>query len=116
MTSETYVSARPIFVTLKAGEKISGIFLGTREGRQFGIAYRLRTLEGDRYLGSGRAQLDDIFSNMMLDEEHFSPTLQGHYLIVERLADEPLKSGRTVAVYRVTHDRSGCLYGCTTKK
>jgi hypothetical protein len=26
MASETYVSVRPIFVTLKAGEKISGVF------------------------------------------------------------------------------------------
>jgi hypothetical protein len=111
---------KPIFVTLKEGESIAGVFLGI-VGTQYGTCYKIKTAEGIRLLAGNRFQLDQIIDEMRFDSEEFpSGGLEGHCLEVKRLSESVgLEKGRTVAQYEVSHLIDGCPFGCgaaTSKK
>jgi hypothetical protein len=110
---KTFRHVKPTFVTLKEGEKITGLFLG-EEQSHFGPVYKLKTADGNRLLAGNRFQLDSLLKDMRNDSEEFpSGGLEGHLLEISRLIENvQLEAGTIVAQFEVAHLIDGCPYGC----
>jgi hypothetical protein len=110
---KTYTHEKPVFVSLKVGESIRGIFLRSAQTR-YGLAYRFKTEAGNIvYLSGGRFQLDALIEDLELSDD-FSGGLRGHKIEIKRGENVSLDSGQTVATYSLTHIFLGCPQGCAS--
>jgi hypothetical protein len=108
---KTYQHEKPVFVSLKVGGSIKGVFLRATAGR-FGLQYRFKLENGKLvYLSGGRVQLDALFEDLDLSDD-FVGGLRGHKIEVKRGDDVPLDDQTSVATFSLTHIFLGCPQGC----
>ena len=109
---KTYTHIKPVFITLKPGEKILGIFLGSSIGKFKSPQYRIKRDDGELVvLAGGRHQLDGLFEELNASED-FMGGLSGHKIEVSRGADVKLEGANSVATYEISHIFP-CPQGCT---
>jgi len=107
-------ASKPNFMKLIEGEQVEGIFLGCGTS-QFGVCYRFSGEGGVVFtLGGKRAQLDQIFTELMGNPEGFiGDTIIGHRLAIRRLSNVLSKTGRKVGVFEVGHVVENCPKQCS---
>jgi hypothetical protein len=108
---KTYTHAKPVFVSLKIGQSISGVFLRSATGH-YGLMYRMKLNDGRIvFLSGGRYQLDSLMEDLDASDD-FAGGLRGHLIEVYRGENVSLDNGTVVATFAVKH-LSGCPQGCT---
>lgn len=115
-SGKVFNPAKPNFVKLRAGDFIEGIFLGTAHTLH-GIAYKFQSLDKSEEIfsiGGGRAQLDQLFQEVMGNPKGFvGDTIIGHCIAIDRLEDTRAKvSGQQVNQYQLTHVVGKCPKKC----
>lgn len=106
--------SKPHFIKMKEGEVISGIFSEIVQTR-YGPGYKFRDLQTGAYftLGGNRAQLDQLFAEVMENPEGFiGDTIKGHAIAIKRMENTQSGSGRKVAQFALAHLFSVCPKGC----